>query len=32
MEGHVDGVVYRSVGSVGELQGVQEWICDGFEV
>jgi len=28
-EGRVDGVVYRSV---GELQGVQEWICDGFEV
>ena len=27
VEGQVDGAVYRSVGSVGELQGVQESIC-----
>ena len=29
---HVDCIVYRPVGSVGELQGVQECVCDGFEV
>ncbi len=32
MEGHVDCIVYRPVGSVGELQGVQKWVCDVFEV
>lgn len=29
---HVDVVVYIPVGSVGELQGIKEWVCDGFEV
>lgn len=28
----VDGIVYRSVGSAGKLQGVQEWVYDGFEI
>ena len=32
VKGHVDSVVHRPVGSVGELQGVQEWVCDGFYV
>ncbi len=32
MESHVNGVIYRPVGSVGKLQGVQERVCDGFEV
>ena len=32
LEGHVYCIVNRSVGSVGELQGVQERVCDGFEV
>ena len=32
MEGHIYCIVYRSVGSVGEVQGVQEVVCDGFEV
>jgi len=30
VKGHVDSVVHRPVGSVGELQGVQERVCDGF--
>ena len=32
VEGHVYCIVDRSVDSVGELQGVQERVCDGFEV
>ena len=32
MEGHVDCIVYRPVGFVGELQWIQEWVCDGSEV
>ena len=32
MKGHVDSVVHRPVGSVGKLQGAQEWVCDGFQV
>ena len=32
MEGHVDCIVYRPVGSVGKLQGIQDRVCDGFEV
>ena len=28
MEGQVDSVVYRPVGSVGKLQGVQERVSD----
>ncbi len=31
-EVHVDCIVYRPVGSAGELQGVQKWVCDVFEV
>ncbi len=31
-EGHVYCIVYRPVGFVGELQGVQEWVCNVFEV
>ena len=30
--GHVNCISYRPVGSVGELQGVQEWVCYGFHV
>jgi len=26
VEGHVDGIIYRPVGSVSKLQGVQEWV------
>ena len=26
VQGHVHCIVYRPVGSVGELQGVQEWV------
>ena len=29
VEGHVYCIVNRSVDSVGELQGVQERVCDG---
>ena len=32
MEGQVDCIVYRPVGSVGELQGVQEGVGDVFQV
>ena len=32
VEGHIHCIVYRSVDSVGKLQGVQESVCDGFEV
>ena len=32
MKGHVYCIVYRPVGSVGKLQGVQERVSDGFEV
>ena len=32
MKGHVNCIVYRPVGSVGKLQGVQERVSDGFEV
>jgi len=32
VEGHVDGIVYRPVGSVGKLQGVQVCVSYGFEV
>eukprot|EP00064_Thunnus_orientalis_P003907 superscaffoldBa00000338_g3918 len=32
VEGHVYCIIHRPVGSVGELQGVQEWVCDGFKV
>ncbi|XP_041855209.1 uncharacterized protein LOC121648844 [Melanotaenia boesemani] len=32
VQGYVDGVVYRPVGSVGELQGIQEGGREGFEV
>ncbi len=32
VEGHVYCIVYRLVGSVGELQGIQEWVSDGFKV
>ena len=31
-EGHVNYIVQGPVGSVGKLQGVQERVCDGFEV
>jgi len=31
-EDHVDGIVYRPVGSGGKLQGAQEWVTYGFEV
>src|SRR4029434_1590814 len=32
VKGHVYGIVYRPVGSVGNLQGVQERVSDGFEM
>lgn len=32
VQGHIDSVVYRLVGSVAKLQEVQEWVSDGFEV
>ena len=32
MEGHVYSIVHRPVGSVGETQGVQEWVHDGCKV
>lgn len=32
VEGQVDGFVYRSVGSVGKLQGVQEGGGNGLEM
>ena len=32
VKGHVNCIVYRPVGSVGKLQGVQERVSDGFEV
>ncbi|XP_042292121.1 uncharacterized protein LOC121913527 [Thunnus maccoyii] len=32
VEGHVYCIIHRPVGSVGELQGVQEWVCDGFKL
>ena len=36
LEGDVRGqcncIIYRPVSSVGELQGVQEWVCFGFQV
>ena len=32
MEGHVNCIVHRPVGSVGKLQGVQKRVCDGFKV
>ncbi len=30
VEGHVYCIIYRPVGSVGEPQWIQEWVCDGF--
>ena len=32
MKGQVDSIMYRAIGSVGELQQVQERDSDGFEV
>jgi len=32
VEGRVDGIIYRPVGSLGKLLGVQEWVCSGVEV
>ena len=32
VKGHVYCIVYRPVGSLGKLQGVQERVSDGFEV
>lgn len=32
MDSHVDSVIYRPVGSVGKLQGVQEGVCYGFQM
>ena len=32
MEGHVNCIVHRPVGSLGKLQGVPEVVSDGFEV
>jgi len=32
VEGHVDDIFYRPIGSVGKLQGVQDWVSCGFEV
>lgn len=31
-EGHVDSIIYKPLGSVGELQGVQDGVSKGFEV
>ena len=32
VEGQIDCMVYRPIGSVGKLQGVQEGVSDVFEV
>ncbi len=32
VEGHVQSVIYRPVGCVGELHGVQEWVVDVFRL
>ena len=32
VQGHVNCIIYRPVGSVDELQGVQEWVRYGFQV
>lgn len=32
VEGHVDSIVYRPVGSAGKLHRVQKWVCEGLEV
>ena len=32
VEGQVNCIIYRPVGYVCELHGVQEWVSDGFEV
>uniref|UniRef100_G3PLM9 POPDC1-3 domain-containing protein n=1 Tax=Gasterosteus aculeatus aculeatus TaxID=481459 RepID=G3PLM9_GASAC len=31
-EGHVDSIIYKPLGSVGELQGVHDGVSKGFEV
>ena len=32
VQGHVNCIIYRPVGSAGHLQGVQEWFHYGFQV
>jgi len=32
VERHIDGIIYRPVGSADKLQGIQEWVSYGFEV